>query len=185
VTGRKTKRMSGRAAGDARFRRLLIDFHKGRVGRAEVAKFIHAHSTSISLKSLLRSLRALFPDAALNCSEGEVRVELLRATQGRMERTKYELVCLLFDEAETFDSYNAEFFDDHPVTAMHIGGARFAIVDGHHRVRRYAELTGGGLPMSVTIITSDSVDLIARFREEVEEVRREAGTSDVRELTLI
>lgn len=185
MTPRKVKHVTRKAAGEDKFRRLLVDFHKGRVGRAEVAKFIHIHSTSISLESLVRSLRALFPATALTCHEGEVRVKLMCATQVRMERIKYELVCLLFDEANTFDSYNREFFDDHPVTVMRIGGGRFAILDGHHRVRRYAELAGGGQPMNVTTITSDDVDLIARFREEVEDMRREAGTSDVRELRLV
>ena len=185
MTPRKVKHATGKAAGEDKFRRLLTDFHKGRAGRAEVAKFIHTHSTSISLESLLRSLRMLFPNATMTCHQGEVRVEVLCATQARMERTKYELVCLLFDEADTFDTYNGEFFDDHPVTVMHIGGGRFAILDGHHRVRRYAELTGGGQPMNVTTITSDDVDLTARFREEVEDVRHEAGTSDVRELRFL
>ncbi len=176
--------MTGRTAEDKKFRRLITNFHEGKVSRAEVAREIHAHSTSISLKSLIKSLQVLFPDARVANHEADVRIDLLCATQALMEKAKYELVCLLFDDAETFDSYSREFFGDHPVTVLHIGGGRHAILDGHHRVRRFADLTGGSRPMAVTVITSGSLDLVARFRQEVEDVRNAANTTDVRKLPL-
>ena len=177
--------MTRKAADEKELRRIIIAFHKGRVGRAEIARQIHSHSTSISFKSLIRSLRLLFPGARIAAHETELRADLLCATQPRMEKKKYELVCLLFDETETFDSYNRAFFDDHPIAVMHIGGGHYAILDGHHRVRRYIDLTGGSRPITVTVITADSDDLTYRFRREVEDVRRESGTTDVVELPLV
>jgi len=177
--------MARKSTDERRFRRLVMDFHKGRASRAEIAAQIHSHSTSISLKSLIRSLGTLFPGARLTCHQAKLRTKLLCATQAHMEKAKYELVCLLFDEAETFDSYNREFFEGHPIAALHIGGGRYAILDGHHRIRRYAELTGGSSPVRTMVITTSSPDLIARFRQEVEEVKRRGGTADVGELPLV
>jgi len=175
----------GAVIGDERFRRLVIDFHAGRVGRAELAKHVHAHSTSISLESLERSLHALFPDAKIVCHEAQVKVEHMRATQPRMEKPKYELVRLLFDQESTFDLYNREFFADNPVTTMHIGGGHYAILDGHHRVRRFAELTDCSRPMSVMVVSTTSFDLMERFRQQVEDVRKAIGSADIRGIPLL
>jgi len=168
-----------------KFKQLVVDFHAGRVGRAELAAEIHAHSTSISLEWLVDSLQGLFPDIRITTHEGLVPIGQLCATQAVLEKAKYELVCLLFDEEATFDSYNREFFDDHPVTVIRVGGGSYAILDGHHRVRRFAELTGGARPMSVTVISSHSLDPVHHYRQQVEAVRRAAGSADVRDLPLV
>ena len=166
------------------FRKLIKDFHGGRASRAEVARAIHAHSTSIGLKWLVESLRKLYPDSRVTHHETEVQIELLCATQPRLQKPKYQLVRLLFDDAGTFDRYNDEFFSESPVCVVRIGGGRYAIIDGHHRVRRYAELTDKPA-VRATLISTDSDDLIERFREEVEEVRQAAGTADVRKLPVV
>ena len=168
-----------------KFKKLVIDFHAGRVSRAQLAAEIHAHSTSISLEWLVDSLHRLFPDNTITMHESLVPVGQLCATQAVLEKAKYELVCLLFDQEETFDSYNREFFDDHPVTVIRVGGGSYAILDGHHRVRRFAELTGASHPMPVTVISSHSLDPVHHYREQVEAVRQAAHTADVCKLPLV
>ena len=177
--------MSPRLEDEKEFKELVIGFHEGRVSRAQLAKAIHRHSTSISLDSLVSSLQQLFPDAGITSRQAEVRVDLLQATQISNDRSKYELVCLLFDDESTYDAYEREFFAEHPVTVLHVGGGHYAILDGHHRVRRFAELTGGSRPMKVMLIHTDSQELILRFRMEIEDVRRAAGTVNVSEIPLV
>lgn len=172
-------------AQDSEFVQLIKDFHDGRAGRAEVAKAIHVHTTSIGLRWLVESLQALVPDSRVTCAEAEVDARFMCATQPRLQKAKYELVCLLFDKPETFDAYNRQFFRDSPVCVMHIGGGHYAIMDGHHRVRRFGELFGTGRLMKVTLIWTDSAQLRERFRQEVEDVRQAAGTCDVREIPLM
>ena len=107
------------------------------------------------------------------------------STQRQLEKDKYELVCLLFDSIDTYEAYNEEFFTDAPVCVLHIGGGRYAILDGHHRLRRFAELAGDDRPTSVVVITTDADELVERFRQEVQEVREHLGTWDIRELPIV
>ena len=170
---------------DSEFIQLIKDFHEGRAGRAEVARAIHIHTTSIGLRWLLESLQALVPGSKVACREAEVDIRFMCATQPRLQKAKYELVRLLFDKPETFDTCNQQFFKESPVCVMHIGGGRYAVLDGHHRVRRFGELFGTGRVMPVMLIWTDSESLLERFRQEVEEVKQAAGTGDVREIPLI
>lgn len=170
---------------ERQFLRLIKDFHEGRATRAQVAKAIHAHSTSIGLKWLLQSLQALDPDSRITNTETRISIDYLCATQASLERDKYDLVALLFDAADTYDAYNREFFSQSPVCVMHVGGGRYAILDGHHRVRRYAELAPDAREISVVLIWTNSDALAERFRQEVEQVRQASGTWDVRKLPIL
>jgi len=170
---------------DEKFKQLIIEFHAGHVTRAEVAKAIHLHSTSIGLKSLLKSLQKIFPDARIIHGETELDINYTCATQPQLQKPKYDLVCLLFDDPDTYDLYNRQFFKNSPVTVIHVGGGRYAILDGHHRVRRFAELTASQKPIKVLLISTDCNELIERFGQEIEQVRQSAGTSDVRKLPIL
>ena len=170
---------------DGKFFQLIKDFHEGHATRAQVAKAIHVHSTSIGLKWLLQALQALDPDSRIIHSETRVVIDYLCATQPSLQKDKYTLVALLFDAADTYDAYNREFFSESPVCVMHVGGGSYAILDGHHRVRRYAEIAPDAREISATLIWSNSELLAARFRQEVEQVRQASGTSDVRKLPIL
>jgi len=167
------------------FLQLIKDFHAGRASRAEVARAIHAHSTSIGLRWLLQSLQALDPACRITHGDAQVTIDYLCATQPCLQKDKYTLVALLFDAADTYDAYNREFFSESPVCVMHVGGGRYAILDGHHRVRRYAEIAPGARQITATLIWTDSEMLTERFRQEVEQVRQASSTCDVRELPIL
>jgi len=171
-----------------RVRDVVGAFKEGRISRRQLAVAIGKTSTSIRFASLLPSLGRCFDCEDLRCNSARLCPDLLTATQSRLEQEKHVLVRLLFDRLSTFEQYQVDFFGDFPVAVLHLPKARYAILDGHHRVRRYCELCEndrerqGGL--QVKVIGTRCRNLLTRYQELVRQVETVAGNAHIESLPI-
>jgi len=145
---------------------------------------IRMHSRSISFSSLRGCLEAAFPDADLHWQRGDIALSLVCPTQPVLEVKKHRLVEMLFRSAEDFANLNEQFFQDHPMTVLHLRDGRYAILDGHHRIRRYADLFGPDARLRLNVLSTRSFEMIANYRGQVEAVRDRTGSFHVKDLPI-
>ena len=134
---------------------------------------------------MIRAFERAFSDAAFRWHARTLSLDLIQASERRLDRTKLGLVVKLFKDAETFDRVNREHFHYHPVSVLHLSPECHAILDGHHRLRRLADLSCRNARVSCVVVTSRSIELLDNFRQQVQSVKDANGSAHVADLPIV
>jgi len=152
---------------------------------AELVKRIHAESRSISFDSMILAFETAFPDAALRWHERILPLDLIEASEKSLEKGKFDLVAKLFKDAESFARTNREHYHYHPLSVLHLSPGSHAVLDGHHRFRRLADLVGRNAPVSCVVVTTRSIEFLDNFRRQVRSVKEANGSAHVADLPIV
>lgn len=163
---------------------IIKKYKEGLLNKEDIVRAIRGKSASISFASIEKILANKYPLADIESRSTYIEVGKLSPTESCLELGKYELVKLLFERLEDFENMNREFFKGHPVSALRLTGARYAILDGHHRVRRLYELGGHSAVMEVKLLWTRDFDLLQNYENQLEEVRRKIGSCHIKDIKL-
>jgi len=152
---------------------------------ARLVKRIHAESRSISFDSMIRAFENAFPDAALRWHGRFLSLDLIHASEKSLDRAKLDLVAKLFKDAESFERTNREHFRYHPLSVLHLSPESHAVIDGHHRLRRLADLVGRSAHLSCVVVTTRSIEFLDNFRRQVQSVRDANASAHVADLPIV
>ena len=164
---------------------VLKAYAKGKASRRELADVLKAESTSVRFESLLEYFRRLWPEAKLWIRRGRAPVMRICPSQSQLNVHKHRLVAVLFDSIEQFDRVNHDFFQEYPVSALSLHDGRFAVLDGHHRVRRWWELAGDERPMRLTVLGTHNVELLGNYGRQVETIHQMIGSSHIKDVPVV
>ncbi|MCL5019307.1 MAG: hypothetical protein M1426_02365 [Patescibacteria group bacterium] len=157
------------------FLTIIRDFHAGKITQQILSGEIHARSTSISFKSIIKCFEKTFPDALFKWHTIYVSLSDLAPTEIHLEREKYTLVEELFDSRDSFYEINQNYFLEHPMSALWIGGSDYAILDGHHRIRRFYDLTKGKEEISLIAVVTRHPELRSNYKAQISNITEIAG----------
>lgn len=167
---------------DSEVDELLRDYAQGRIGRDTLVKTVRGGPAEHS--SLPELLARVFPDAVLRWRVARVPVGSLVATEVQLEKPKYRLVQALFPDASTFEKLDRELFPGFPLTGVALGDGRVALIDGHHRVRRFCELASPEQTLELHLIVTRSAEVLHSYLQQVETVENVNGSAAITALPI-
>jgi hypothetical protein len=163
---------------------VVRKYRAGTLEKSDLAREINRLSTSISFRSIEKVLRMQYPSAEFRLQRSAIEVKKLCPTESCLEKAKYDLVRLLFESCETFGETDNSFFEGHPISGLRLSGGRFAILDGHHRVRRAYELGGDAFLITATLVFTRAFQVLQNYEAQLEEVERRIGSNHVKDMKL-
>lgn len=166
------------------FLTVIRDFHAGKISQQIVSEEIHARSTSISFKSIITCFEKMFPDALFKWHQNYVSLSDLAPTEIHLEHEKYSLVEELFNSRDSFYDINQNYFTEHPMSALWIGGSDYAILDGHHRIRRFYELTDGKEEISLIAVVTRHAELRSNYKAQISNIIEIVGSKHIKDLPI-
>jgi len=167
---------------DSEVDRLLRAYAAGEVGREELVRVVRGSAAKES--TLPELLARVFPDLPLRWRRVRVSVRQIVATEQHLERPKYRLVEALFPSADSFERIDRELFPGFPLTGVSLGDGRVAIVDGHHRLRRFCELAPPDATLEVKLLTTEASQIHSSYLQQVEAVETANGSAAILDLPI-
>lgn len=167
---------------DSEVDELLRDYGQGRIGRDTLVKTVRGGPAEQSM--LPELLARVFPNAVLRWRTTRVPVGVLAATEVQLEKPKYRLVQALFPDAASFEKLDRELFPGFPLTGIPLGDGRVALIDGHHRVRRFCELATPSDTLELRLIVTRSAEVLHSYLHQVKIVEGENGSAAISALPI-
>ena len=157
---------------------LIEAFKAGEVTEAELARAILVMRPSLCFGWFVGLVRSRYPDARIEWYESLVAIRDLWPTYQELDRERHMLTEALFADLSDFHSTNSLHFRAHPITALDLGEGRFALLCGHHRVRRFVDLAGGNR-LRITVLATDCRDVVQSYETLVARAAEVIGDHDV------
>jgi len=157
--------------------KLLSAFSSGQLSRKDLVRAIRGNSQTES--SVPDLLSRVFSGIPLRWHSVSVPIEHLVATEVQLERRKYRLVTALFPDADTFEKNDKELFPGFPLMGISLGDGRVAIIDGHHRIRRFFEIATPDSTLEIKILTSADPRVHESYQRQVETVEEANGSASI------
>ena len=162
--------------------KLLDAFGAGKASRADIVRAIRGSAAGVS--SVPELLARLFPDIELRWRMTHVSLDRLLATEVQLEQHKYRLVAALFPDAESFDRVDRELFPGFPLTGVLLGDSHVALIDGHHRVRRFSELAPPDAEVEIKLLIGRDPEIQTTYLRQVEAVEHANGSASINDLPI-
>jgi len=156
---------------------LLRAFASGEIDRRAIVRALRGDRAEES--SVPGLLAHVFPGVALRWRNGRVRCDHLAATEVQLERAKYRLVEALFPDAATFERVDRELFPGFPLMGVPLGDGRVAIIDGHHRARRFCSVAAPGATLGMQLLTTSSPQVSESYLRQVVAVEQVNGSAAI------